>query len=276
MPHRLVPDVRYTTIFPDVSVRAMPINHGKNALGEYESAAFFIRHDPSLREFLFFGDVEPDSVAEKPRTINVWRAAASKIPETLSTLFIECSYPSGRPDNILFGHLTPEHLVAELSVLAQEVVAYRRQKSTSDARKRPIRKRQKRNSITSEDLKGALLGLRVCIIHCKDDASLGTVPPIREVILAQVRQLVDANKLGAKIFAAEQGACICECLVITSFLSHLISNSQQYDDCNTVSALYTCQVSLTSITVFVLTIHQHFCSTFVALVCPQFFCCSNR
>lgn len=243
-PHRLVPDVQYTTIFPDVSVRAMPINHGKNPLGEYESAAFFIRHDPSLREFLFFGDVEPDSVAEKPRTINVWRAAASKIPDTLSTLFIECSYPSGRPDNILFGHLTPEHLVAELIVLAQEVVAYRRQKSTSDLRKRPIRKRQKRNSITPDDLKGSLLGLRVCIIHCKDDASSGAASPIREVILAQVRQLVEAKKLGAKVFAAEQGACICECLVTSRFPGHLISNAQQFNDYNFVFALYTSQVSL--------------------------------
>ena len=55
--------------------------------GAYESTAFFIRHDPSEQEFLFFGDVEPDSLAETPQTINVWRAAAPKIPEKLSYIY---------------------------------------------------------------------------------------------------------------------------------------------------------------------------------------------
>src|SRR6266566_2851510 len=79
----------YRTIFPDVSVKAMPVWHGKNdTLGDYESTAFFIRHDLTGQEFLFFGDVSPDSLCEssKPQTISVWRAAASKIPSTLSTI----------------------------------------------------------------------------------------------------------------------------------------------------------------------------------------------
>ena len=201
---RLSSDGRYKVVFPDVAVRTMPLNHGHNTLGHYASAAFFIRHEPSLCEFLFFGDVEPDSVADKPLTIDVWHAAAPKFPELLSTIFIECSYPSGRKDDLLFGHLTPEHLVTELSVFATEVVKYKRNAQLLETRKRPPRKKQKRISLTAEDLKGALAGLRVFIIHCKDDMT-GSSRPIREVIAEQVRSIVNEKGLGARILVAEQG-----------------------------------------------------------------------
>ena len=201
---RLSSDGRYKVVFPDVAVRTMPLNHGHNTLGHYASAAFFIRHEPSLCEFLFFGDVEPDSVADKPLTINVWCAAAAKFPESLSTIFIECSYPSGRKDDLLFGHLTPEHLARELSVFATEVVKYKRDNQL-ETRKRPVRKKQKRNSLTAEDLMGALAGLRVFITHCKDDMTGDSSPPIREIIAEQVRSIVNDKGLGAKILVAEQG-----------------------------------------------------------------------
>jgi len=198
-------DGRYKVIFPDVAVRTMPLNHGHNTLGHYASAAFFIRHEPSLCEFLFFGDVEPDSVADKPLTIDVWHAAAPKFPELLSTIFIECSYPSGRKDDLLFGHLTPEHLVTELSVFAMEVVKYKRDAQLLGTRKRPPRKKQKRNSLPAEDLRGSLAGLRVFIIHCKDDMAGSSSLPIREIIAEQVRSIVNEKGLGAKILVAEQG-----------------------------------------------------------------------
>ncbi|KAF8964116.1 cyclic-AMP phosphodiesterase [Flammula alnicola] len=204
----LISDGKYKVVFPDISVRTMPLNHGRNALGQYDSAAFFIRHEPSHREFLFFGDVEPDIVADKPQTINVWRAAAPKIPETLSTIFIECSWPSGRKDDLLFGHLTPEHLVDELAALATEVVKHRQTTTQSETRRRPLRKRQKRNSLTPADLKDALAGVRIYIIHCKDDMNSDSDRPIRDVIVDQVRRIVEDKGLGAKILAAEQGARI--------------------------------------------------------------------
>ena len=199
---RLSTDGKYKVVFPDVAVRTMLLNHGHNTLGQYASAAFFIRHEPSLREFLFFGDVEPDSIADKPLTINVWHTAAPKFPELLSTIFIECSYPSGRKDDLLFGHLTPEHLVTELSVFATEVVKYKRDAQLLETWKCPPRKKPKRNSLTAEDLRGALAGLRVFITHCKDDM---TGPPIWEIIVDQVRSIVDEKGLGAKILVAEQG-----------------------------------------------------------------------
>lgn len=102
------------------------VTHGHNdTTGVYESTAFFLRHDPSGQELLFFGDVEPNSVASRPLTLATWRAAAPMIPETLCAIFIECSWPLGRREDLLYGHLSPEHLADELAALATEVVRVR-------------------------------------------------------------------------------------------------------------------------------------------------------
>jgi len=203
-------DNKYKTVYPDVSVRSILINHGRNEAGSYESAAFFIRHDPSAHEFLFFGDVEPDSVAANPQTIDVWQVAAPKIPEKLSTIFIECSWPLGRQDDLLYGHLNPEHLAAELAVLAAEVVKVRKGNQT-DSRSRPARKKQKKNAVPLEDLRGALVGVRVFVIHCKDNLEGVSKVPIRHLIVQQVKALVEEKGLGAEILAAEQGMRIGAC-----------------------------------------------------------------
>jgi len=204
-----MPNGLYEPVFPDISVQAIPLNHGRNNLGQYTSTAFFIRHDPSQFEFLFFGDVEPDAVAEKPRTINVWQAAAPKIPDKLSCIFIECSWPSGREDDHLFGHLTPEHLGSELTVLATEVVKHRRaSQRCSGSEQGPSRKRQRQNSVTTEDLKNTLADVRVYIIHCKDDPNSNASRSPQEIITEQCRRVVEEKGLGAEILSAIQGTHI--------------------------------------------------------------------
>ncbi|KAF4614635.1 hypothetical protein D9613_002839 [Agrocybe pediades] len=202
----LRPDDGYTVILPDVAVLAFPLNHGRNAAGQYTSTAYFIRHEPSQREFLFFGDVEPDSVSHTPQTVNVWRAAAPKIPELLSAIFIECSWPSGRPDDLLFGHLTPEHLGDELVSLATEVVKFRRAKQQNDSQRRPLRKRQKRNSF--DDIKNALAGVRIFVVHCKDDTTGKASQAMRTIIGEQVRRVVEEKGLGAEVLTVVQGTHI--------------------------------------------------------------------
>jgi 3',5'-cyclic-nucleotide phosphodiesterase len=219
----------------------MPVLHGKNdTLGDYESSAFFIRHDPTRQEFLFFGDVSPDSLASKPQNIAVWRAAAPKIPSTLSAIFIECSWPSGRPDELLYGHLSPEHLAHELAVLAAEVVAFRRNndaavaavaptpkgtntsKATDDeeaqaqAPRRPKRRKIRSRNRSAEDSPSSepLAGLRVYITHCKEDLEQKYSRPICHVIRDQVEALVRARGLGAEVVCAEQGMTISMFAVI--------------------------------------------------------------
>jgi cAMP phosphodiesterase len=201
---RLHNDNKYKTIYTGISVRTIALNHGRNQTGGYESAAFFIRHDQHNRELLFLGDVEPDTVAPRPQTINVWRAAAPKIPQNLSTIFIECSWPSGRGENVLYGHLSPGHLVDELTALAIEVVKSRCGGQT-DLRLGPPRKKKKKSPISQDDLRGTLIGLRVYVMHCKDDFNGDAVRSMRHVIVPQVRSLVEEKGLGAQILLVEPG-----------------------------------------------------------------------
>jgi len=56
---------------------------------------------------------------------------------------------------------------------------------------------------TPESLRGALDGLRVHIIHCKDTIEAGD--HINHAICDQVRELVTALGLGAEILPTDQG-----------------------------------------------------------------------
>ncbi|KAL8733153.1 MAG: hypothetical protein Q9166_002345 [cf. Caloplaca sp. 2 TL-2023] len=106
----------------------------------YDSAAYFLRDEHTGKEVLIFGDVEPDSVSLNPRTARVWQDAAAKLSAGLLTgVLIECSYDDYQPDGMLFGHLTPRHLVIELGVLASKVRAL----ASHDGRPGSPRKRKR-------------------------------------------------------------------------------------------------------------------------------------
>jgi len=216
---RLPADRGYLNLNRDMSVSSMPVTHGLTKTGSvYESAAYFLRNDVTERELLFFGDVEPDSISSKPQTINVWKAAAPKIPHTLASIFIECSWTSDRPDSLLFGHLNPVHLIDELVALALEVykvknnlqsasVVVAEGKTGPDTR---ARKKKKLNPIPLESLQGMLDGVTAYIMHCKSDVGGQYDGPISQVIGAEVRSLVEKKGLGVEIVVLEQGTRIRE------------------------------------------------------------------
>ncbi|KAI4130538.1 MAG: hypothetical protein LQ338_001686 [Usnochroma carphineum] len=109
----------------------------------YDSAAYFLRDEHTGKEVLIFGDIEPDSVSLHPRTSRVWQDAAAKLSAGLLTgILIECSYDDSQPDGMLFGHLTPRHLVVELGVLAKMIRALA-SSSHDDGRPSSPRKRQR-------------------------------------------------------------------------------------------------------------------------------------
>jgi len=103
-----------------------------------DSTAYFIRDDPTGREVLIFGDVEPDIVSLNPRTAQVWAEAAPKIVAgSLRAVFIECSYDDSQADAVLFGHLAPRHVIKEMVVLANMVKARRaEERERREGRKR--------------------------------------------------------------------------------------------------------------------------------------------
>jgi cAMP phosphodiesterase len=132
---------RRSSIFSQPSQPGTPTYFsGQDPLGHQpvvDSTAYFIRADHSGREILIFGDVEPDSISLSPRTYIVWSEAAPKIAAGLLLgIFIECSYNDSRPDRILFGHLAPRHLIAELQTLAEMVVDKKRELSEKAGKKR--------------------------------------------------------------------------------------------------------------------------------------------
>jgi len=124
---------------------------------------------------LYFGDTGPDAVEGSDRLSAVWTRIAPLVRDgTLRGIFIEVSYPDGRPDHLLFGHLTPAWLMHELRRLAERV------DPTNPAQ--------------------ALRRLTVVVTHIKP--SLNTGPSPRERIAGQ---LAERNDLGVRLHVAEQG-----------------------------------------------------------------------
>lgn len=109
-----------------------------------DSTAYFLRDEETQREILIFGDVEPDSLSLAPRNHIVWQEAARKIAQgVLGGIFIESSYDDSQADAILFGHLNPRHLIAELQTLASMVVDAKAARMTDRASSK--RKRSSQN-----------------------------------------------------------------------------------------------------------------------------------
>lgn len=111
--------------------------HPSDMMRPIDSSAFFLRDDHTGYEILIFGDVEPDSLSLSPRNSQVWIDAASKLTAgVLTGILIECSYDDSQPDETLFGHLAPRHLIAELKELAEKVKHLRPREEERLQRKR--------------------------------------------------------------------------------------------------------------------------------------------
>ncbi|GJJ12460.1 hypothetical protein Clacol_006702 [Clathrus columnatus] len=143
-------------------------------------------NDKTKRQFLFLGDVEPDTLSLKPQTIAVWKAAAPLIPDHLNSIFLECSWTSERNDALLYGHLSPKHVIAEMEALVREVTAI----TGSRRRRRPLR------------------GLKLYIMHCK--ATINDDSDSTLLIVSQIRTLIQEKKLGLEVIPVVQGMCIGE------------------------------------------------------------------
>ena len=94
-----------------MTVTAFPLAHGG-----MESTAFLL--ESGNDGILCFGDTGPDTVEKGTRLADVWAAVAERVKQKrLKAIVIEVSYTSDRPDNLLFGHLTPRWLMEELRKL---------------------------------------------------------------------------------------------------------------------------------------------------------------
>ncbi|MCF2949167.1 3',5'-cyclic-nucleotide phosphodiesterase [Paraglaciecola aquimarina] len=135
-----------------------------------ESTAFVIEKGQNM--FVYFGDTGPDEVEKQGKLNAIWRYLAKQMPDkTLRGLIIEVSFDNQRPDNLLFGHLTPKWLMAELkqfNILLQPNIT--------------------------------LAGTKVVISHIKYSLASGQNPRHK------IRQeLAQANNLGIEFILAKQG-----------------------------------------------------------------------
>lgn len=147
-----------------LSVTAYPLAHG-----DLESTAFLIESEQHA--ILCLGDTGADAVEGKPRLAELWRVVGPLVAaHRLKAIIIEVSYPSERPQNLLFGHLTPALLFGELRRLEIEAGG-----------------------------QGSLKGLPLVVSHIKPGT---TESDPRELI---ARQLKAGNRLGLDIVVPSQG-----------------------------------------------------------------------
>lgn len=144
-----------------MTVKAFPLSHGN----PYESSAFLIHNEDSA--VLYLGDTGADIVEKSTDLSTLWQAVAPLIKEKqLRGIFIEVSFPNEQPDNALYGHLTPTHLMTELTKLEEF------------------------------SGKGSLDNLKIVIIHTK--------PPTKNIEKIR-KQLKKENILGVDLIFPEQG-----------------------------------------------------------------------
>ena len=95
-------------------VTAFVLSHGN----PYQSTAFLLRNNDSY--LLYLGDTGADEVEHANNLQLLWQQVAPLIKsQKLKAVFIEVSFPDEQPVKLLFGHLTPKLLMAELCTLAQ-------------------------------------------------------------------------------------------------------------------------------------------------------------
>jgi 3',5'-cyclic-nucleotide phosphodiesterase len=147
-----------------MSVTAFPLSHGG-----MESTAFLLESDGE--GILCFGDTGPDAVEKGTRLRDVWAAVAERVKQKrLKAIVIESSYNSDRPDNLLFGHLTPRWVLESLRELDRQAGG------------------------------NALKGLPVVVSHIK--YSLTKEQPQKQML----QELEAGNDMGVRFLIPEQGS----------------------------------------------------------------------
>ena len=112
---RLQPAQAYAIPDTSMTLRAFPLSHAGAP-----STAFLIQATGFY--VLYCGDTGPDAVEQRDTLRTLWTVIAPLVQaKKLRAIFLEVSYPDERPDHLLFGHLTPRWLMAELGHLAQLV-----------------------------------------------------------------------------------------------------------------------------------------------------------
>lgn len=155
----------------------------------YISSAFLITHQISNSSILIFGDFESDAVSNLGKNKRIWCKIAPMLlqPEKpLKGIILECSTCQIVSTNELYGHLMPTHLINELRVLNDEILA--------------LLPSSNRKKITP------LSGFNVVINHVKENPDDSSDP--RRDILYELESLNNKYGLGVQFSIALNGVSI--------------------------------------------------------------------
>jgi cAMP phosphodiesterase len=95
-------------------VRAFPLSHARPG----QSTAFLIRHAENY--LLYLGDTGADTIEGSDNLERLWHAISPLMTAgKVKAIFVEVSFANARPDQLLFGHLTPRLLMDEMKRLSQ-------------------------------------------------------------------------------------------------------------------------------------------------------------
>lgn len=148
-----------------MTVMALPLAHSGG-----QSTAFILKNNDG-DVFAYFGDTGPDDVEKSSALKTAWTTLAPFVKQgKLKGIIIEVSFTNETPDKSLFGHLTPNWLIKELTVLE------------------------------GMNGKSSLNDLNVVVSHIKYSLKNSDDP---KVIIK--KQLAKANKLGVNFIFPEQG-----------------------------------------------------------------------
>lgn len=96
-----------------LSIKAFELSHTK----DYKSSAVLVgSHDDYI---LYLGDTGADRIENSKNLEILWKSIAPLIKnKQLKAIMIEVSFPNSQPENLLFGHLTPNLLQEEFLKLS--------------------------------------------------------------------------------------------------------------------------------------------------------------
>lgn len=144
----------------ELYVTAYSLSH----VNPYESSAFLVRQNQDY--LLYLGDTGSDTVEKSTKLSKLWNAITPLIKANkLKAIFIEVSFDNSMPNKLLFGHLTPNLLLQELTKL---------------------------NALTENKLKP----VKIVVTHMK---------PCGDCELNIKKQIKEANQLGLSIVYPQQG-----------------------------------------------------------------------
>ena len=110
----LVPNTEITIDNTGLFVTPFVLSHVK----PYESTAFLVRNQNSY--LLYLGDTGADKVEQSEQLAALWKAVAPLVVNNqLKGIFIEVSFDNSVPEKAMFGHLTPNLLMEEMTKLNQ-------------------------------------------------------------------------------------------------------------------------------------------------------------